>query len=91
MTTACPFETEIDDSVISNFDHEIVQSIAERLKVEEAFSRYPGWNFNGRVWWDRTTGTWKCEVWCYGVPREVVDAPDLQTIHREVCDRYGYE
>lgn len=90
--SACPYENELDgDSVMSNFDRTIDEKIAARLKVEEAFSRYPGWNFNGRVWWDRAGEKWKCEPWTYGIPNEVVEADDLDGIMTQVSEEYGFE
>ena len=62
--SVCPYTEEMD-SVMSNFDHEIDTSVAAALKEKEAFARYAGWNFNGRVWWDRNAEEWVCEVWTY--------------------------
>jgi hypothetical protein len=88
MNSVCPFIVELPH-VMSNFDREIVAEIATRLQKEEAFARYAGWDFNGRVWWDRETRAWCCEVWTYGVPREVVMAAGLQEIMDRVCGKWG--
>jgi len=88
--SVCPYEDEIE-TVMSNFDHEIDRSIERRLRESEAFSRYAGWNFNGRVWWDRAAGEWRCEVWTYGVPHEVIGAEALEEIMQKVCADYGWE
>lgn len=88
--SVCPYRKEIDE-VMSNFDHTIDHDVEARLKEREVFARYPGWNFNGRVWWCREAGKWKCEVWVYGSPRKVVEADSLEDIMQEVCGDYGNE
>ncbi len=89
--SVCPYESEIEDSVMSNFDREIDQAVAERLRTEERFSRYAGWNFNGRVWWDRELSVWKCEVWTYGSPKDVVLSDTLEDVMTTVSNRWGYD
>lgn len=86
----CPYNNELND-VMSNFDHQIEENIAEKLKTTAAFARYPGWDFNGRVWWARDVGRWRCEVWCYCAPVAVVEASELSEIMAEVCERWGYD
>ena len=89
--SSCPYTTELRESVMTNFDHSIHVHVAEALKNEPAFSRYPGWNFNGRVWWARDVALWRCEVWCYCSPVAVVDATTLEELMEKVCDRWGEE
>lgn len=87
----CPYTRELDDAVMTNFDHSIDRAVEARLRVEEAYGRYPGWNFVGRVWWERAAEKWKCEVWTYGLPRKVIDADDLDVLMHAVSDAYGSE
>jgi hypothetical protein len=88
--SACPYAHELrGDRVMSNYDRLIDLVVAERLKVEEAFSRYAGWNFNGRVWWDRERSAWICEVWVLGEPNGVVEGTTLTEIMDLVCERWG--
>ena len=90
-TSACPYKAELDDDVMSNFDHRIDAELAECLKTAEAFARYAGWDFNGRVWWARDVERWRCEVWCYCTPVAVVEASSLEDIMSEVCERWGVD
>lgn len=75
------------EALMSNFDGEIVQETAEAIKGKELFSRYAGWNFNGKVWWQN--GKWCCEVWCYGSFQKTFVEDTLQDIMSEVCSEYG--
>lgn len=74
------------DGVMSNFDHSIDAEVAEHIKGKLLFSRYAGWNFNGKVWWD---GSWKCDVWVHGSCVESIKADTLTEIMQEVCSKYG--
>jgi len=82
-----PYRKEID-TVMSNFDHQIDSGVADRLKKEPVCSRYPGWNFNGMVWYGKIKKTYHCEVWQYHEHLETVSGT-LQKIMDEVSDRYG--
>ena len=83
--------TELDE-VMSNFDHQIEIEIADRLQKEAGtWARYPGWNFNGRVWWNREEAVWQCEVWQYHVPLEIISASSPKDLMNEVSDKYGWE
>ncbi len=93
VKSECPYTENIGE-VMSNFDRVIESEIAERLKVEEVWAGYAGWNFHGRVWWARDHehplwGRWRCEVWCYGHPVTVVEGDELRDIMEEVSDRWG--
>ena len=77
-------------AVMSNFDHEIDAGVAEELRHEKAFAQYSGWNFCGYVWWDRDAETYRCEIWQWNEPVEVVSG-SLCEIMDEVCERYGDE
>ena len=44
------------DDLMSNFDHEINQSVAEELKTVQATADYPGWEFFATCWWDGARG-----------------------------------
>jgi len=82
---------ELDDSVMSNFDHTIDENIARELQKTEAFARYPGWDFNGQVWWDRKGKQWCCGVRVYKEHIDTVYAPDLEELMTAVSDKYGWE
>lgn len=86
--------TEIIDPFtgMSNFDWEIEDGVEEKLKANpNAHTRYAGWNFNGRVWWDAKRELFACEVWRYGDPVQVVYAATLKEIMNTVSDEWGHE
>ena len=73
---------------MSNFGHEINAIVASRLMMEKIYSLYAGWDFCGYVWWDRDADTYKCEVWQWNAPCEIVSG-SLPEIMDQVCDTYG--
>lgn len=75
------------EEIMSNFDGAIVLETAEAIKGKELFSRYAGWNFNGKVWWQNNL--WNCEVWCYGSFQKTFNAETLNEIMSDVCSEYG--
>lgn len=85
--SACPYPV-LSGAVMSNYGHEIDPVAASMLKDEEVALHYAGWDFNGQVWWDRDAGTYRCEVWVYHIPQEVVSGT-LQEIMDTVSAGYG--
>jgi hypothetical protein len=75
-------------AVMSNFDSKIDSAVATGLKTGKFIASYAGWNFSGKVWWDSDEETYKCEVWVYKVPQEVVSGT-LQEIMDQVSEKYG--
>lgn len=78
---------DFGDAVMSNFDHEINNEIAEKIKGKKYFSQYAGWNFCGYCWWQ--AGKWHCEIHVYRCYQKTISATTLQEIMDEVCDEYG--
>jgi len=82
--------TEYDgETLMSNYDREINETTAAEIKGKEVFSRYAGWDFNGKVWWGNNQ--WNCEVWQYGNFMATVSAPTLPEIMYTVSETYGYD
>lgn len=80
--------TEYDgEAIMSNFDGQIDKDVATEIKGKKLFSRYSGWNFNGKVWWQNDL--WHCEVWCYQSWRQTVSCDTLEQIMEEVMQEYG--
>lgn len=77
----------MSDDIMTNFDHSIDEKVAKHIKDKPLFSRYAGWEFNGKVWWLR--GKWHCDVWRYHSCMETVSAKTLKEIMEIVCDKYG--
>ena len=78
-----------DDGLMSNFDGIVDYSIADAIKGKPLYSRYAGWNFNGKVWWDDKINQWICEVWQYHSVTEYVVKSTLEEIMETVCEKYG--
>jgi len=79
------------EQLMSNYDRKIITATADALKRDELFSRYAGWNFNGKVWRDGERDTWHCEVWCYGNFMETFSAETLEELMQDISDKYGYD
>ena len=77
------------DNLMSNFDHEIDQTVAEELKRDKLIAEYPGWEFHATCWWDGARGKYLAAVRRYhalvatyaaGTPKELMDA---------ICEDFG--
>lgn len=88
MQTQCPY-TENVGSVMSNFDHEVDAGAEESLRSREVYGDYAGWNFHGRVWWDRASSEFCCEPWTHHYPRAIIRAATLPELMEAVSDEYG--
>ena len=77
------------DEIMSNFDMKINEETALAIKNKKLFSRYAGWNFNGKVFW--LNNQWNCEVWVYGSPQQIISADTLKELMTDVSDEYGYD
>lgn len=80
---------EHPEAVMSNFDHEINQEVAEAIKNKPLYSLYAGWNFCGYVWYENNK--WCCEVLQYCSHQTTVVADTLEEIMSEVCNSFGDE
>jgi len=58
------------------------------LKTENVYAKYPGWNFNGTVWYDKEAKTYRCDVWCYHKLEKTVSG-SLKSIMKQICEEYG--
>lgn len=81
---------ESGEAGLSNFDFQVHDGIEERLRTEHVWTRYAGWNFNGRVWFN-AEGSFSCQVWVYGSPVATVQAETLHDLMHEVSDEWGYD
>lgn len=79
--------TEFSEGVMSNFDHDIDEKVAEAIKDRPLYAQYAGWNFCGYVWWQN--GKWCCEVWTYGSWCKTFVADTLSEIMSDVSSEYG--
>ena len=81
--------TETDEARLSNCWFEVEPGTEELLRSEKVWTRYAGWNFNGRVWLD-AEGSFSCQVWVYGSPVATVRAETLDELMHEVSGEWGY-
>ncbi len=79
----------LQECVMSNFDHSIDREIEKRLKNENVYAYYPGWNFCGDVWYDEENKMWNCLVWQFHIHIETIEAETLERIMEVCCERYG--
>lgn len=79
----------IFEDVMSNFDGEIDQGIAERLKDETAIADYPAWDFHAQVWFE--DGIYYCLIKQYREHIATLEASTLKELMEEACSQYGFD
>jgi len=80
---------ELEENVCSNSEHAINQTIVERLKNEDSWSTYPGWDFCSYVWHEGNQ--YHAEIWCYKSHVETLSADTFEELKEEICCEYGSE
>ena len=80
---------ELDECLMSNFDHVVNQDVAQRLRDGNCYAAYPGWNFHALVWF--ADGKFFCEIWRYRSYVESFCAESPEDLMRAVSDKYGWE
>jgi len=78
-------------TVMSNFDHEIDEKVAEKLTQGKHFADYPGWEFHATVWYDAEKCVFKAKVMRYCAHVGTAISTNLAGIMMLVSDRYGWE
>lgn len=86
-----PSSYEYVGPVMSNFDHQIDEEIGQELREEEYCAGYAAWNFHGKVWFDRDSDQFACEIWRYHVHIDTILAEDLPALMEVVSEKYGRE
>jgi hypothetical protein len=95
VTTAAPewpFVQAEDQGIyggilMSNFDHEVNEAVAERMKSEHVLAEYTGYHFHAVCWY--LGEQYHAEVSVYGIPRATISADTPQEVMREVCEAFG--
>lgn len=82
---------ELDDSLMSNFDHEVDEKVAQELKTVRATAGYPGWDFNAKCWYDGATGLYMAAVRTYRQLRATFAAPTPKELMEEISAEFGYD
>jgi hypothetical protein len=79
------------ESVYSNSDHELDNSVVELLKTDpELHAQHAAWDFCGYIWWDPEGERWIEEVWVYQVRQKSFSNVDIEDMIREVNDEFGW-
>lgn len=77
------------DSLMSNFDGEVDEAIAAKLRSGQFTAGYPGWNFHARCWF--ADGQYHARVKVYCSVRGYYSADTPKELMRAISERYGYE
>ncbi len=83
-----PLSDGIVESVLTNYRHQINQSLADRLRQGGCYSQPSAMEFNGRVWF--AAGRWYEQVWVRNQPVTTYSADLLEELFVEVNDRHGW-
>jgi len=86
-----PQNYELIGNIMTNFDHSIKKGADERLKKEDVYGEYTGWNFFGNVWWNKVTKKFMCMVKQYSVHVDTIASESLEGVMDLVSDQYGHE
>ena len=78
---------KVDDSALYDCNS-APPEISDRLKSEDVLYSHNGYNWAGRVWYDKEESLFKEEVWQYKVPVEVVCAATLNKLIEKVNRKY---
>jgi len=76
-----------NEDICSNFDHEINQELAEKMKEEKIYADYPGWDFHANVWF--MDGKYHCLVSQYHQVVDHITDESFEKIKETVCSKYG--
>lgn len=87
-------EREEIGTIMSNFDHEINDDVAERVMQrckngEDVCGTYPAWDFHGLVWWNPTEDKWCVEIWRYKILVEIIVADTPARLMEYASEKYG--
>jgi hypothetical protein len=77
----------IGESVVSNADHVVNQSILTHLQQEPVIADYPGWNFYAHVWYE--AGFFRCMVFQYHAHIDTLQSESFDDLKEKVCSRFG--
>lgn len=79
---------ECESGYISNFDFAADDGVEEELRTGKRYCEYTGWDFCGYVWF--ADGKFKCDVWRYKSPVEIIEADTIEALMHAVSEEYGY-
>jgi hypothetical protein len=77
------------DNLMSNFDREVDQDVAQRLQTEQVIANYPGWNFNAYCWFK--DGLFYAAVRRYGTHVATISAETPAELMENVSNEFGWD
>jgi hypothetical protein len=80
---------ESDENLMSNFDHEVNEVVAARMREAHLVARYPAWDFNACCWFSE--GKYYAAVRVYRVLRATFAAETPQLLMNEVSIEFGWD
>jgi len=82
---------QTDNSVYSNFDHELDKDVVDELKAApgEVYAQHAAWQFCGYVWFDGKD--WHEDVWVHGSLAETRSEEKLEDLIDSVNRSYGHK
>lgn len=79
---------ETDESVYSNFDHQLDDEVRAQLERDhDLCAQHGAWDFCGYIWTDGVL--WYEEVWRYRAPVDLRTSERLEDLIADVNDDYG--
>ena len=78
-----------ESGCISNFDFTADEGVEDELRTGKCWSEYTAYDFYGYVWFK--DNRFKCNVWRYGMSREVIEGETILEMMHAVSRNYGYE
>lgn len=79
----------LDDELMSNFDHEVNQQMAQRLRHDQVTARYPAWNFFAHCWF--ADDQFHAAVLVYHEHVGSFSADTPEELMKAVSDAYGWD
>jgi hypothetical protein len=76
-------------TLMSNFDHEINQEVAQQLRDGEFMAKYSGWNFNADCWF--ADEQFYAAVYVYHTHRATFHAKTPQALMMLVSNAFGWD
>ena len=74
-------------NLMSNFDHQVDDVVAQQLRDEQVMAVYPGWDFNALCWF--ADDRFHAAVYRYHVRRAIISASTPKKLMKAVCKAFG--
>jgi len=88
-TLSMPDWPVLDDSLMSNFDHEVDEDVAAKLQSGQFLAEYPGWNFHATCWF--ADGQFHARVMQYCAVRGIYSSGTPKELMDAISSEFGYD